>query len=82
MAAPGNRIEKPERERLLGQINYQLTKYFARRSGVMLTGTSVELLARILQRAAEAEGGDAAVERLVAALREENSGYTNSHFPE
>lgn len=70
---------RPDTGRLAGQITYQLKKYFARRSGVLLTDTSIELLSQILFR--ELESDPERLARIVEALREENSGYFNQHFP-
>lgn len=62
------------------QITHQLRKYFARRSGVLLTDTSLQHLSSIIYRQLDFENGPAAVERMIEALKQENSGYTNENF--
>ena len=64
------------------QLRYQLSKFFARRSGVLITDTSLQVLATILTRQTSEEGGDEATARLIETLRSENAGYTNRHFTE
>ena len=64
------------------QITHQLRKYFARRSGTLLTDTSLQLLSSIIYRQLDFENGPAAVERMIEALKLENSGYINENFTE
>lgn len=64
------------------QITHQLRKYFARRSGVLLTDTSLQKLSSIIYNQLESENGPAAVERMIDALKRENNGYSNEQFPE
>lgn len=83
MATPYNPSQHEQTTQTQAEdLTYQLSKFFARRSGVLITDTSLVLLGSILRRQLWIEGGDPAVERLIDALKEENAGYRNEHFPD
>lgn len=63
------------------QFIYQVSKLFARKSGVLVTSGSLESFADLILAQLLEAGGDAAVEAAIKRFREENGNYQNKHFP-